>query len=43
MNTQPIPMPDPANYPAEPALPAFIGKYRVLLRLGEGATAEVFL
>ena len=43
MNTQPIPMPDPADYPAEPALPAFIGKYRVLRRLGEGATAEVFL
>ncbi len=27
----------------EPALPARIGKYRVLKRLGEGATSEVFL
>ena len=25
------------------AMPAHIGKYRVLRRLGEGATAEVFL
>jgi serine/threonine protein kinase len=39
----------PAKQPAEPAfersagLPAQIGKYRVLRRLGEGATAEVFL
>jgi len=38
-----------AKQPAEPAfersagLPAQIGKYRVLRRLGEGATAEVFL
>ena len=43
MKTQPIPLPDPADYPAKPALPSHIGKYRVLRRLGEGATAEVFL
>ena len=29
--------------PDAPALPSHIGKYRVLSRLGEGATAEVFL
>jgi eukaryotic-like serine/threonine-protein kinase len=29
--------------PHTPALPSHIGKYRVLKRLGEGATAEVFL
>jgi eukaryotic-like serine/threonine-protein kinase len=29
--------------PELPALPALIGKYRVLRRLGEGATSEVFL
>ncbi len=29
--------------PADPTLPARIGKYRVLRRLGEGATSEVFL
>jgi len=36
------PLSDPP--PTEtPALPSHIGKYRVLKRLGEGATAEVFL
>ena len=40
---------DPATSPSlttptdAPALPSHIGKYRVLSRLGEGATAEVFL
>ena len=35
---------DPAPpHPAEPGLPPRIGKYRVLARLGEGATSEVFL
>ena len=43
MITQPIPLPNPADYPPKPALPSHIGKYRVLKRLGEGATAEVFL
>ncbi len=38
--TQPAPF-EPG--PAGPALPRQIGKYRVLSRLGEGATAEVFL
>ena len=28
---------------ADPGLPERIGKYRVLSRLGEGATSEVFL
>ena len=37
MNTASKPQPD------APALPSHIGKYRVLKRLGEGATAEVFL
>src|SRR5258706_5510689 len=32
-----------AAAPATPGLPAQIGKYRVLRRLGEGATSEVFL
>ncbi len=41
MNTAAMPLPDAAD--AEPALPSHIGKYRVLRRLGEGATAEVFL
>ena len=41
MNTAAMPLPDTAD--AEPALPSHIGKYRVLRRLGEGATAEVFL
>jgi len=36
----PILDPLPAD---SPALPSHIGKYRVLKRLGEGATAEVFL
>ena len=30
-------------HPADPGLPQRIGKYRVLARLGEGATSEVFL
>jgi eukaryotic-like serine/threonine-protein kinase len=33
----------PPTDPAAPPLPSHIGKYRVLGRLGEGATAEVFL
>jgi serine/threonine protein kinase len=41
MNTAAMPLPDAAD--ADPALPSHIGKYRVLRRLGEGATAEVFL
>ena len=28
---------------ASPDLPAYIGKYKVLRRLGEGATSDVFL
>ena len=40
MSIHPIPSPDPAT-PLD--LPSHIGKYRVLKRLGEGATAEVFL
>ena len=40
MSIQPIPPPALA---AGPALPVHIGKYRVLRRLGEGATAEVYL
>lgn len=36
------PLPEPAR-PALPPLPPQIGKYRVLARLGEGATSEVFL
>ena len=39
MSSQPIPLPAPAA----PPLPSHIGKYRVLKRLGEGATADVFL
>jgi eukaryotic-like serine/threonine-protein kinase len=34
---------DPAAPASTDALPAMIGKYRVLARLGEGATSEVFL
>ncbi|HET6599078.1 MAG TPA: serine/threonine-protein kinase [Burkholderiaceae bacterium] len=37
LNAPVAPMPEPADLPAQ------IGKYRVLKRLGEGATAEVFL
>jgi eukaryotic-like serine/threonine-protein kinase len=40
MKTVPMPLPDATD---APALPSHIGKYRVLRRLGEGATAEVFL
>ncbi|MEP7298182.1 MAG: serine/threonine-protein kinase, partial [Burkholderiales bacterium] len=40
MSSLPTPLPDPE---ADPTLPSHIGKYRVLKRLGEGATAEVFL
>ncbi|MDP9043896.1 MAG: serine/threonine-protein kinase [Pseudomonadota bacterium] len=44
MHASPVP-PDPQNTapPEAQPLPRFIGKYRVLRRLGEGATAEVFL
>jgi serine/threonine protein kinase len=42
MHTVPTPF-DPNPQPEAPALPRYIGKYRVLRRLGEGATAEVFL
>jgi serine/threonine protein kinase len=38
-----VPMPFEPGPPAAPALPSHIGKYRVRSRLGEGATAEVFL
>jgi eukaryotic-like serine/threonine-protein kinase len=37
------PKPSDARATPAPTLPAAIGKYRVLRRLGEGATAEVFL
>jgi len=36
-------IPQPLETPAQPALPAQIGKYRVLRKLGEGATSEVYL
>ena len=36
-------VPHAVSAPATPDLPTHIGKYRVLRRLGEGATAEVFL
>ena len=42
MKTLPTPLSDVAEI-SMPALPSHIGKYRVLRRLGEGATAEVFL
>jgi tRNA A-37 threonylcarbamoyl transferase component Bud32 len=32
-----------SSAPLDPDLPAYIGKYRVLRRLGEGATSDVFL
>jgi tRNA A-37 threonylcarbamoyl transferase component Bud32 len=38
----PLPV-EPADPAHAPELPAQIGKYRVLRRLGEGATSEVFL
>ena len=38
-----VPTPFEPSPPEVPALPRHIGKYRVLSRLGEGATAEVFL
>ncbi|HEY9239972.1 MAG TPA: serine/threonine-protein kinase [Burkholderiaceae bacterium] len=38
-----VPTPFDAHPPESDPLPAMIGKYRVLRRLGEGATAEVFL
>jgi serine/threonine protein kinase len=40
MSIKPNPSSDPAS---SPDLPSHIGKYRVLKRLGEGATAEVYL
>jgi serine/threonine protein kinase len=43
MRTASTPMPDPVDPPDASVLPSHIGKYRVLRRLGEGATAEVFL
>jgi serine/threonine protein kinase len=42
MKTVPTPLSDVAEI-SMPVLPSHIGKYRVLRRLGEGATAEVFL
>jgi serine/threonine protein kinase len=42
MTTAPMNLPDPTGS-GGPPLPSHIGKYRVLRRLGEGATAEVFL
>ena len=42
MQTVPTPF-DPSPPPEATALPSHIGKYRVLKRIGEGATAEVFL
>ena len=42
MKTVPMPLSDPTRS-GPPPLPRHIGKYRVLKRLGEGATAEVFL
>jgi serine/threonine protein kinase len=42
MSIHPALSPDPADG-HDPTLPSHIGKYRVLRRLGEGATAEVFL
>jgi serine/threonine protein kinase len=41
MSAQPLPF--VASDPPHPDLPAQIGKYRVLAKLGEGATSEVYL
>jgi len=41
MSVQPLPF--VASESPHPDLPAHIGKYRVLAKLGEGATSEVFL
>jgi serine/threonine protein kinase len=38
-----VPTPFEPDAPQAPALPSHVGKYRVLSRLGVGATAEVFL
>ena len=39
----PVLQPAVSSAPSDPALPAQIGKYQVLQRLGDGATSEVFL
>ncbi|NUZ04551.1 serine/threonine-protein kinase [Piscinibacter koreensis] len=43
MSAVPLPPTTAPTTPAAPPLPAQIGKYRVLGRLGEGATSEVYL
>jgi serine/threonine protein kinase len=43
MSLHPAPEPDESGPVPQQALPAQIGKYRVLQRLGDGATSEVFL
>lgn len=43
MTTYPAPDPDDPGPSPTDGLPALIGKYRVLRRLGDGATSEVFL
>ena len=43
LQADPATSPSLTTPPDAPALPSHIGKYRVLSRLGEGATAEVFL